>query len=121
MILFKALENGFLNIFFLYSQAFQPERREKREKSQLGGLRGRVVSPHSGVQGRAPEVFDFRLSERLNMTIWMPDEESPDNIHTRFRQTSAAINAIFISRTLKLFRKILSTRTISISILFPAF
>ena len=39
------------------------------------------------------------------MTIWMSDEESPDNIHTRFRQTSAAINAIFISRTLKLFRK----------------
>ena len=105
----------------MYFQALQPERREKREKSQLGGLRGRAVSPHSGVQGRAPEIFDFKISERLNMTIWMSEEESPDNIHTRFRQTSAATNAIFISRTLKLFWKKLRTRVMSISILFPAF
>ena len=79
-----------------------------------------AVSPPSGARGRVPKFFDFRLSERLNVTIWMLDEESPDNNHTRFRQTSA-INAIFIGRTLKLFRKILRTSAISFAILFPVF
>ena len=65
-------------------------------------------------------IFHFRLSERLNVTIWMLDEESPDNNHTRFRQISA-ISAIFIGRTLKLFRKKLRTSAISIAILFPVF
>ena len=79
-----------------------------------------AVSPPSGVRGRVPKFFDFRLSERLHVTIWMLDEESPDNNHTRFRQTSA-INDIFIGRTLKLFRKILGTSAISFPILFPVF
>ena len=83
-------------------QTFQPERREERKICQLGGL------------------GDFRQSERLHVTIGMLDEESPDNNHTRFWQASA-INAIFISRTLKLFRKILMASAISITILFPAF
>ena len=60
-------------------------------------------------EGEGCAVFDFRLSERLNVTIWMLDEESHNNNHTRFRQISA-INAIFISHTLKLFRKILRNR-----------
>ena len=79
-----------------------------------------AVSPPSGVRGRVPKIFDFRLSDRLNVTIWMLDEESPDNNHTRFRQISA-ISAIFIGRTLKLFRKKLRTSAISIAILFPVF
>ena len=41
----------------------------------------------SGVLVRAPHIFDFRLSERLNVTIWMLDEESPDNKHTCYQQT----------------------------------
>ena len=79
-----------------------------------------AVSPPSAVRARVPKFFDFRLSERLNVTIWMLDEESPDNNHTRFRQISA-ISAIFIGRTLKLFRKKLRTSAISIAILFPVF
>ena len=73
-------------------------KKKNHEKSQPGDLGGKGCA-----------VFDFRLSERLNVTIWMLDEESHNTNHTRFRQTFA-INAIFISHTLKLFRKILRNR-----------
>ena len=45
----------------------------------------------SGVLVRAPHIFDFRLSERLIVTIWMLDEESPDNKHTCYQQTSVVL------------------------------
>ena len=65
-------------------------------------------------------IFHFRLSERLNVTIWMLDEESPDNNHTRFRQT-LVINTIFISPTLKLFWQILRIVAICMTILSKPF
>ena len=66
---------------------FQPEKIEKWEILHLGHL-GVLTPPlPSGVLVRAPHIFDFRLSERLIVTIWMLDEESPDNKHTCYQQT----------------------------------
>ena len=87
-------------IFEKHLQTLQ-HKRENREISQQG-------------------VFHFRLSESLNVTIWMLDEESPDNNHTCFRQT-LVINTIFISPTLKLFRQILRIVAICMTILSKPF
>ena len=51
-------------------------KKKNHEKSHPGDLGGKGCA-----------VFDFRLSERLNVTIWMLDEESPDNNHTCYQQT----------------------------------
>ena len=70
---------------------FQPEKIEKWEILHLGHL-GVLTPPlPSGVLVRAPHIFDFRLSERLIVTIWMLDEESPDNKHTCYQQTSVVL------------------------------